>query len=50
MESKDWSDFGYESPDFSTGMPGRRVELFEVLPDIQRNPRLQVNFVSFRSF
>ena len=30
--------------------PGRRIELFEVLPAIQRNPRLQVNFVSFRSF
>ena len=29
---------------------GRRIESFEVLPAIQRNPRLQVNFVSFQSF
>ena len=49
MESKDWSGFGYLSPDFSLRMPGRHVELFEVLSAIQRNPRLQVNFVSFRS-
>ena len=41
--------FGYLSPDFSPGMQGRRIELFEVLSAIQRNPRLQVNFVSFRS-
>ena len=50
MESKDWSGFGYLSPDFSPGMPGRRIELFEVQPAIQRNPCLPVNFVSFRSF
>ena len=50
MESKDWSGFGYLSADFSPGMPGRRIESFEVLPAIQRNPRVQVNFVSFRSF
>ena len=49
MESKDWSGFGYLSAD-SPGMPGRRIESFEVLPAIQRNPRVQVNFVSFRSF
>ena len=29
---------------------GRRIESFDVLPAIQRNPRVQVNFVSFRSF
>ena len=49
MGSKDWNGFGYLSPDFSPGMPGRRIGLFEVLSAIQRNPRLQVNFVSFRS-
>ena len=46
MESKDWSGFGYFSPHFSPGMPERRIESFEVLSAIQRNPRLQVNFVS----
>ena len=50
MESKDWSGFGYFSPDFSPGIPGRRIKSFEALPAIQRNPRVQVNFVSFRSF
>ena len=50
MESKDWSGFGYFSPHFSPGMPERRIESFEVLSAIQRNPRLQVNFVSLRSF
>ena len=49
MESKDWSGFGYFSADFSPGMPGRRIESFEVLSAIQRNPRLQVSFVSFPS-
>ena len=34
----------------SAGTPGRRIELFEVLPAIQRNPRLPVNFVSFGHF
>ena len=29
---------------------GGRIRLFEVLPAIQRNPWVQVNFVSFRSF
>ena len=29
---------------------GGRIKLFEVLPAIQRNPWVQVNFVSFRSF
>ena len=29
---------------------GGRFKLFEVLPAIQRNPWVQVNFVSFRSF
>ena len=48
MESKDWSGFGYFSPDFSPGIPGRRIKSFEVLPAIQRNPRVQVNFVLFR--
>ena len=38
MESKDWSGFRYLSPDFSPGMPGGRIELFEVQPAIQRNP------------
>ena len=37
-------------PDFSFGMPGRRIESYEVLPAIQRNPRVQVIFVSFWSF
>ena len=50
MESKDWSGFGYFSPDFSPGILGRRTKSFEVLPAIQRNPRVEVNFVSFRSF
>ena len=50
MESKDWSGFGYFSPDFSPGIPGRRIKSFEVLPAIQRNPRVQDNFFSFRSF
>ena len=49
MESKDWSGFGYFSPDFSPGMLGGRIESFEVLSAIHRNRRLQVNFVSFRS-
>ena len=49
MESKDWSGFGYFSPDFSPGMLGRRIESFEVLSAIHRNRQLQVNFVSFRS-
>ena len=38
MGSKDWSGVGYLSPDFSPGMPGRRIELFEVLLAIRRNP------------
>ena len=54
MESKDWSGFGYFSPDFFPRIPGRRIKSFEVLPAmivaIQRNPRVQVNFFSFRSF
>ena len=29
---------------------GTTYEFFEVIPAIQRNPRLQVNFVSFRPF
>ena len=49
MEGKDWSGFGYFSPDFSPRMSGRRIESFEVLPAIQRNPRVQVDFVSFWS-
>ena len=47
MESKDWSGFGYFSPDFSPGMLGRRIESFEVLSAIHRNRQLQVNL--FRS-
>ena len=50
MECKDWSGFGYFNLDFSPGMLGRRMESFGVLSAIQRNPRLQVNFVSFPSF
>ena len=50
MESKDCSGCGYFSPDFSPGMPRRRIESFEVLPAIQRNPRVQVKFVLVRSF
>ena len=38
MESKDWSGFGYFSPDSSPGMPRRRIESFEVLLAIQRDP------------
>ena len=47
------SGFGPEGPNLgskSAGTPGRRIESFEVPPAIQQNPRLQVNFVSFRSF
>ena len=33
MESKDWSDFGYLSPDFSPEMPG-------VQPDLDLPPRI----------
>ena len=40
----------WKAPDFSFGMPGRRIESYEVLPAIQRNPRVQVIFVSFWSF
>ena len=40
----------WKAPDFSFGMPGRRIESYEVLPAIQRNPRIQVIFVSFWSF
>ena len=50
MESKDWSGFGYFSLDFSPRMLGRRKESFGVLSAIQRNPWLQVNFVSFQWF
>ena len=50
MESKDWSGFGYFSPDFSPGIPGRCIKSFEALPAIQRNPRVQVKFVLVRSF
>ena len=38
------------SPDISPGMPGRRIKLFKVLPPIQQNLRVRVDFVSFRSF
>ena len=46
MENKYWSGFGYFNPDFSPGMPERRIESLEVLSAIRRNPRLQVNFLS----
>ena len=49
MESKDCSGCGNFSPDFFPGMPRRRIESFEVLPAIQRNPLVQVNFVLVRS-
>ena len=32
----------YFSPDFSPGMPRRRIESFEVLPAIQRNLRVSL--------
>ena len=38
------------SPDISPGMPGRRIESFKVLPPIQQNLRVRVDFFSFRSF
>ena len=38
------------SPDISPGMPGRRIKSFKVLPPIQQNLRVRVDFVSFRSF
>ena len=51
MESKDFKVlnvlmccFGCFSPDFSPGMPRRRIQSFELLPAIQRNPRVQVKF------
>ena len=50
MKSKDCFGRGYFSPDFSPGIPRRRIESFEVLPAIQRNPRVQVKFVLVRSF
>ena len=50
MKSKDFFGRGYFSPDFSPGIPRRRIESFEVLPAIQRNPRVQVKFVLVRSF
>ena len=50
MERKDCSDCGYFSPDFCRGMPGGRIESFEVITALQRNPRVQGKFVSFRSF
>ena len=50
MKSKDCFGRGYFSPDFSPGIPRRRIESFEVLPAIQPNPRVQVKFVLVRSF
>ena len=50
MKSKHCSGCGYFSPDFSPGMPRRRIESFEVLPAIQRNLRVQVKFVLVWSF
>ena len=50
VKSKDCSGCEYFSPDLCRRMPGRRIESFEVLPSIQRNPEVQVYFVSFRSF
>ena len=50
MKSKDCCGRGYFSPDFSPGIPRRRIDSFEVLPAIQRNPRVQVKFVLVRSF
>ncbi|RMX47583.1 hypothetical protein pdam_00018998 [Pocillopora damicornis] len=41
MERKDCSDCGYFSPDFCRGMPGGRIESFEVITALQRNPRVQ---------
>ena len=57
MESKDFKVlnvlmccFGCFSPDFSPGMPRRRIQSFELLPALQRNPRVQVKFFLVRSF
>ena len=50
MKSKDCCGRGYFSPDFSPGIPRCRIDSFEVLPAIQRNPRVQVKFVLVRSF
>ena len=50
VKSKDCSGCEYFSPDLCRRMPGQRIESFEVLPSIQRNPEVQVYFVSFRSF
>ena len=50
MKSKDCCGRGYFSPDFSPGIPRRRIDSFEVLPAIQPNPRVQVKFVLVRSF
>ena len=51
MESKDFKMlnvlmccFGCFSPDFSPEMPRRRIQSFELIPAIQRNPRVQVKF------
>ena len=50
MKSKDCCGRGYFSPDFSPGIPRRRIDSFEVLPAIQPNPRVQVKFILVRSF
>ena len=57
MESKDFEMlnvlmccFGCFSPDFSPGMPRRRIQSFKLLPAIQRNPQVQVKLFLVRSF
>ena len=49
MESKDCNSCGRFSPDFCRRKPGRCIESLKALPAIQRNPQVQVNFVSFGS-
>ena len=49
MESKECSSCGRFSPDFCRRISGQRIESLKALPAIQRNPQVQVNFVSFGS-
>ena len=49
MESKECSSCGRFSPDFCRRIPGQRIESLKALPAIQRNPQVQVNFVSLGS-
>ena len=44
MKSKDCCGRGYFSPDFSPGIPKRRIDSFEVLPAIQPNLEYKLSF------